>query len=325
MSIPKVEPAERTCGKTRYRKDRRLDGIRSCKSEEKGGRPLRHHSLTLLVAGIALVTLAVAPAFAGDSYSVYDWWMLQGWSAPGSGDLVTDSDDLNVNGAGYHGATGDLGTWQDGDALSNMRVEYAGYASQNSFGWYEYDGGSWGSGNIVLHEIFDGSATSGSSWTSVSDGWYGDHTYNRPDQWGFYIHTPEGDTWYSEWSLNSYESTTDDTAHRRHFEVFDHPVLSDAWVLCMEDLGANSWHGYDASDFETYNTSTNNPLFSWGRGHTGSSTNQEEPDFQDMILTFQRVEYQQGDWDNSPELGTWMLLLATAAFGGWLKRRRKED
>ena len=47
-------------------------------------------------------------------------------------------------------------------------------------------------------------------------------------------------------------------------------------------------------------------------------------DFQDLIVSFVALDanYQEHFRDDSPELGTWALLLATGALGGWIRRRR---
>jgi hypothetical protein len=272
---------------------------------------MRRYGITLVLAAVIVGLVASSPGWAAlTENSVYDWWITQsGWGSP-VGQLLTYTDE---GAHGYHGYTASPtypGTWTNGDALSGMRVEYAGWAGSNTFGWYEYSG-AWGSSSIDRYEIFDGSATTGTTWSSLTHGWYGDHTYTYPSRWGFYLGTSAG-YWYSEDAQNDRTGYAD----QRHLEVFDHPTVTDAYVLCWEDMNRGSW-GDDNSD-----TIRNTHL------EFENATNYDyhgEPDYQDMILTYQRIRYGQGEWDDSPELGTWALVLCAGVLGGWLKSRRKED
>jgi len=308
------------------------------------------HQLALALTGVMLV-FCLSAAYAGDNRSVWYWWVYDSpWQTdnPSSYETmnrITDSSDTHYHGAGTETYPG---TFTNGDALSDIRVEWAGYRNTNEFGWYEYTGDSWGTGNITHYPIFTGSDDAGTTWSNVlgwndgsewdtrggTHGWYRDGDMRvHPERWGFYLYVPDesGDPyWYSEWSLNTEGGAYTNWYDQRHVEIFDDPRAGHpyGYVLCWEDLAHSGWHGHDARDFEDYDANTNDPQYSWGQGHTwdggSSSSASEEPDYQDMILTFELYDYE-GPYDDSPELGTWALLLATAAFGGWLKRRRKED
>ncbi len=322
--------------------------------------------LSILIAAMFAVALVATPAFAAEN-SVYDWW-----SAAFPSDALTQGElDTDVNsttsGAGYYGAgytaggTTYKGVWHNGDAFTEIRVELAGWRNINSFGWYGWDLGTSGYTPINdsrrtteydirgdgspfgLYEIFPGTAGSGATWTSVTNSWFNDHSYDAPEMWGFYIHTNHG-TWFSEWAYNDRTSYAD----QRHLEVFDHPghghnnngTKGTKWVLCWEDLRRSSWDTgyYDGSKWTTATwqnsegdtslRNDHNVFENWGSHFTNPYDNDNvtaEPDYQDMILTFERFSYQQHDWDDSPELGTWALLACTGVFGGLLRRRRRED
>lgn len=84
----------------------------------------------------------------------------------------------------------------------------------------------------------------------------------------------------------------------------------------VED-GANvaaEWYAAPASGARLYPGAE--VSFQGDLGHALASTS----------ITAIHIQYgEDSEWvNNVPEVGTWALLLATGAFGGWLKRRRKE-
>ena len=288
---------------------------------------LRHYGWTVMVVtAVIAVALCSSPAQATE-LTVYEWWTsVMGWD-----EADMDLENYDDEGDTHHNDLDndeDPGTWVNGDALTHICVQYAGYAGNNTFGWYRWeDGGgdptnNWGgdggaNDQIVYYPIFDASATTpsdGDEWWSTMTG--GTVPWPEPTQWGFYIDTNwDGsayeDTFHSEDSENSY----------RHLEVFWDQGWSgtndgqlQAYVLAWEDLPNASWSG-DHTDFEGM---TDGHLYNYGGDPPAN------PDYNDMIVRFQRYDGDAGDDPprEAPEAGTWLLLLATGAFGGWIKRRR---
>jgi len=326
---------------------------------------MRHSGLWTLLIVIATVGLTVGPALAAED-SVYDWWLSEFGTALVQYDLDTDSNSTTGGGGsgGYYGAGFDAdgddaadywGVWHNGDAYSEIEIELSGWDNVTSFGWYGWDlsGSTYtaiddttrnnytispilhGTTSFGLYEIFSGSDAQNATWTSVTDSWFNDHTYDAPEMWGFYLKGNDG-YWFSEWALND---RTGSYQNQRSLEVFDYPgheTTGTKWVLGWEVEERAGWDddGWNY-DGDIYNMNDHYAFEMWGApvspdGGLGNAKPYDndnttaEPDYQDMILSFERLEYTQHDWDNSPELGTWALLLCTGALGGWIRRRRTD-
>lgn len=252
-------------------------------------------------------TLSMASA---REYSIWEWWTDNAFNAIddvtpisppwGSAYAGLSHDDLWDN----YQVLAQNQTWTvpDPSPLEVIRgkgilhVEYAGWATSNTFGWY----------NPVLpdaiatsNEIFSGAATMGATFDIDFTGYVGESI-------GFYMTAPNGGyTWYSEGDRNTSDSST------RHVRVFNHPDDADSWILAWEDR-AMSVDGYnyagawdkDLEPLKWYNKSEPN----------------DEPDYNDMILTFR---WEAENNFNSPELSTFLLLGLSLAAVPVLRRRRR--
>jgi len=292
---------------------------------------LRHHRLPFLgVAVVAVILASVGPALATDThYDLYDpepsfaeWWNDDGLMTQYTNVSGMDWDDtygeecyerwlsFNTQHSHYNN-----GIWGNGDAFSELEIEFTSGFGSHTFGWYSRTGYDDTTTPSVLHEIFSGSDTPGTTWNSTASG----SGWTNPDHWGFYYQAA-GHTYYSDWHLNDPSSF----ANGVRAEVFEDPRYYSGWgwAIGWED-GSIPNTGRTHTFFENPNGDSDNSdmgTLAWA----GNSDN--EPDYQDLVVTFRRHQY--GETrdrnDDSPELGTWVLLLATAAFGGWIKRRRKE-
>jgi hypothetical protein len=242
-----------------------------------------------------LVGSLVAPAAARE-YSIWEWWT----------DQAMTNDDLSPVhppwGAAYSAYTHDdvwdqmdIGkeTWVIPAAPFNngkttLRVEYSAYKAVNTFGWYSATDG--------MNEIFNGAAGLGAVATIDFSG--------ATSPIGFYIQTPY-DTWYSEAGSNSDTST--------HVRVFDSEMCIDSWVLAWEDQPMTTTNPV-VYDYAAAWDKSNEPL-KW-HYETG-----EEPDYNDMILTFTWVD-DDGNCQ-TPELSTIVLLGLSLAAVPVLRRRRR--
>ncbi len=305
---------------------------------------MRHHSLWMLLVVAALTALSVSMAAAAE-YSVYQWWTNN--SDPASGidrgdtnNFWLDFSSLQSNGHYQNGL------WFNGDGYACLQVEWAGNAPYNHFGWFggyingttytpintnnggnrkatistwDLDGDNSSDGTYGLYEIFSG--TESGEWYSPTGDLDWDWT-NPPDYWGFYLWANESTYFYSRNTLNQAGSGNEATG-RHQLQVFDDPAggTSDSaleeqeegrqWVLCWEDLPATDHTVFDYGG-------------SPGTNHIGDKAHPTEPDYQDMIVTFKRIHAYEDPNLNVPEPGTWVLLLASGAIGGWIRRRRKD-
>ena len=311
---------------------------------------MRHYSLWTVLIVIAALGLTVGSAVA--ETSVYQWW--QNTSRGDTNNFWLDFSTDGDNSTGKH-SNGhyENGLWYNGDGYACIQVEWAGNQDYNHFGWFggyinagvytaintdtggnrvaqktwDLDGDST-SETYGLYEIFSGSddETTGAWYSPTGDlDW---DWKNPPDFWGFYLDANESTYFYSRYALNAAYASKPNEANGAHqLQVFDDPAGGTSnstletsedgfqWVLCWEDLGPGSWGGGDHTTFD-YGGSP-------GSNHIGDQAAPTEPDYQDMILTFKRI----GPWDDpnfTPEPGTWLLLLASGAIGGWIRRRRND-
>ena len=114
---------------------------------------------------------------------------------------------------------------------SVIKFEVAGFKDDNTFGWYEHDSGT-------THELYDGIAGPGST-ASFSPG----------EDFGFYLTSKEGNTFYTESSLNS-----TDTGFQ-HFAVFLDPSDYSFWIGA-EDLVSDCWSKSDR-DYNDFGVKVN--------------------------------------------------------------------
>lgn len=237
------------------------------------------------------VLMLGATAASATETSILDWWNAQTYW----GDETTVSLwDALVN-TSLSSPTGE--TWTvpaDGaEGFWQLKVEYAGNAGSNRFGWYDTTTPS------TLNEVFAGSAAAGATYT---------YSFADSQSFGFYFQGANG-TFYSNHLLNDVNGSAD----VKQVRIFTDPrgatssLYAHAWVLCWEDLYANTTN-YNAawtnSDYLDYASPT-------------------EPDYQDMILTFQ-LQYVEGATPPStPELSTFLLAAFALAAVPVLRRRRR--
>jgi len=254
--------------------------------------------ILVLAISALLVGSLVAPAAARE-YSIWEWWTDQAmdvtdtnpihppWGAAYSAythDQVWDQQDIVT--IGTHRETWVIPTAPFTNGQTTLRVEYAGWASANTFGWYNADG---------MNEIFDGSATEGD--VALID------FSAATSPIGFYMTNGDGVTWYSEAASNTDTST--------HVRVFDDVVTSDSWILAWEDKPMTTTEPVVYNYADAWDE-TKEPL-KWYHEL------QKEPDYNDMILTFSWEER-----PKTPELSTVVLLgLSLAGLPVVLRRRRR--
>jgi hypothetical protein len=238
-----------------------------------------------------LVGSLVAPAAARE-YSIWEWWTDQAMT-------LDDSTPVHPPWGGAYSAYTHAQVWAQmdigketwvvpaspfNDGKTTLRVEYAGWATSNTFGWYSATDG--------LNEIFNGAAAAGA--VSLID------FSGATSPIGFYMTTPGGDTWYSESASNTDTST--------HVRVFDDVVTPDSWILAWEDKPMTSTQPVVYNYANAWDE-TKEPL-KW-YFETGN-----EPDYNDMVLTF--------SWEErpTPELSTFALLGLSLVAVPVLRRRR---
>ncbi|WP_020676403.1 DUF4114 domain-containing protein [Geopsychrobacter electrodiphilus] len=136
------------------------------------------------------------------------------------------------------------------DASAYLFFEYAGFASSNIFGLYTYEIDSLG--HVVVSDnldIFTGPMSDGASITVAFDFSNGTVTNNYSSEsigidrnaFGFYLTTPENNTFYTHTSLN-----LDNSDHFLTFDTRNNVGLDlngSDFVLAMEDL---AYPGSDA-------------------------------------------------------------------------------
>jgi len=300
-------------------------------------------TVSLLIAVIA--ALSISTAFA--EYSVYDWWQNSLVATGGTGIDRGETNDFwcsfdATNSGGHYQS----GLFHNGDTYADIRMEQAGFANSNTFGWFGwYDAARTqpinvsapdrknGTGEgIGLYEIFGG--TSPITWSSYppTTTWHN----QMPAAWGFYMHSGDGNWYFSApGSVSSLLGASGTYVYENYrMQVFDDPAGANSdsslesdevgrqWVLCWEDQYGTL---NDHTDFD-HDFSGIRPADGWGDGTPiiESNNNSNEPDYNDMVITFGRYSSDAEPGDPTPEPATWALLLATCAFGGLIRRRRRE-
>ena len=107
-----------------------------------------------------------------------------------------------------------------------LKIEIAGFADRNTFGWFETD--SAGTLLGAQHELFSGIQGAGAVATFTPTSYY-----------GFYLTTPQGYTFYT---LSSASTGEDDKGYQ-HFAVFHGP--GESYWLGMEDLKFGNCYSSD--------------------------------------------------------------------------------
>jgi hypothetical protein len=159
------------------------------------------------------------PYWDGDSWDGsgqnVGYYLTNGGAFSGSADGPGAIDYWGINGSADPNFYFSSDSW----AFSSViKFEIAGFKDYNTFGWYEVATGT-------QHEIFDGSAGSGSV------------AFFSPDQdYGYYLVSKENKAYFTQSSLNSDLNTgaSIDTLIQ-HFAVFRDPVESSFWIG-VEDL-----------------------------------------------------------------------------------------
>lgn len=272
---------------------------------------MRYLQTRLVLATILLTLVLTAGAFSTASaartgeYSVWEWWTNQAYTtdgltqiSPSWGNdyaaLTHDDlwDDYQILAQNQTWVVPDPSPWSTVDTHSVLEVEYAGWATNNVFGWY----------NPVLPDpitgggvIFSGPTGGGATVDIDFTGYVGESI-------GFYLTAnPQGSyTWYSEADRNTTDNQT------RHLRVFEHPDEAGAWVLAWEDKPMSSI-GYNYDD-------------AWDKDQAPLEWYAPtEPDYNDMILTFKwRIDGKL----RTPEASTFLLLGLSLLAVPVLRRRR---
>lgn len=222
-----------------------------------------------VVLALVVVLAAASQAYASE-ISVGDWW--------------------DTTYSGTYGAFENAWAWvpydiwSDGTSLHTMQVEMAGYASVNTYGWFDlstdptdYNPGGVGNG---YHEIMAGSDAAGTT-----------KTVNIPlgAVFDFYLRSGDGDTWHSFEPLESNSDTYNDhqwlfvstnAAWTALHGSINNPV---SYLQAWEDKPSAAT--YDPTEKHWVKQGTN---WVYDENQTGVAlwyTN-GEPDNNDMVLTF---------------------------------------
>jgi len=309
----------------------------------------RYRLLWLGVLIVAFIAWSGA-AFAAEP-TLLQWWqgMFGSSSLPNNYDLNGDFPNAPyASGWNDEAALANLTShsWWDGWAgYTYLHVEYAGWQSHTDFGIYDvsdvgesasdtytaYPGTTWGGNNAPaqtdaarlaagLVEIFDGGDSPGTYYPGSPKAspppWDASNTFTVPeDEFGFWLDS-RADTanvsqgiWFTNPLLNDAVDDTrgekdndvgDLTTPYQQCRVFQHPDYDTGWGWIM------AWADWDVSQVEYQNNMT------------------YEPDWNDLIVSLVRLDQNyNANFEDSPELGTWALLLCTGALGGWIRRRRR--
>lgn len=281
----------------------------------------------LLWLGMMLVAVV---AWSGDAYALWDgieghgsgtggeptldeWWEYRFGvgSNPNNYDLngnfPNNPPGYNWGVGGDEIALGNLGSveWLNGwYSYTYLEVEYSGWETASSFGYYDYSGDEGAMARNTT-PIFTGIDSDGTRYPSPSGSWTVPTGY-----FGFWMDVTNspflsqyGGMWYTGYAHNdAVDGGTgpDNEGLYQQCRVFQHPEYDGGWGWIL------AWADWDGSQIEAQGQATT------------------EPDFQDLIVSFVALD-EYGKEHPVPELGTWTLLLATGAFGGWIKRRRRKD
>lgn len=263
-------------------------------------RPTATRVALVALLGSLLVACLVVPVFAADrEYSIWQWWTDQAKTMDGLTPVHPDW------GAAYSAWT-PANIWGDYvhqqlwtiptpavPGYAEIKFEYAGWANLNTFGWYD-------PGTGTKHQIMSGPDNYLSGTKTI--------TFVPPmapgDSIGFYLTRGDGRTEYSQDALNASLSLTE----QRWVKVFNDPRgPSNGWILAWEDSSRPSPDAFVPNP-------ANDPL-TW---HAGAPAGSNEPDYNDMIVSFK--------WrpaTGTPELSTVLLLgLSLVAVPVMFRRRR---
>lgn len=100
--------------------------------------------------------------------------------------------------------------------IATLKIEISGYETNNVFGWYSIE-----SGQVVLHQIFNGGATDAATAEFTPTSYY-----------GFYLTSQAGNTFYTNSTLNSVNAEQT----LQHFAVFQDALNASSYWLGVEDL-----------------------------------------------------------------------------------------
>lgn len=282
---------------------------------------LRHYRLVIVT--LVAVVISVAPALANTAEPSFAQW----WNDTKDWDDIYGrycfQEWLNFDDQHSHYRRG---IWGNGDGFSELEIELTSNLDNQVFGWYTRTGYDDGTTPGTLYQIFSGGADAGATWNTLGDS---NWVSTSPAYWGFYYQVA-GKTYYSDPDLNN--STNWDYGVRA--EVFSHPRYYDgyAWAIGWEDGDIPNNNGtQDHCFFEDpagdgndnpdpdYGNMTDLGTKAWGMD---GLTTANEPDFQDLVVTFRRCEEGTTYTPEVPEPGTWILLLASGAVGSFIRRRR---
>lgn len=316
---------------------------------------MRHTSAWTLLIVVAALGFTVGPALAwtgtGGEPTFLEWWQSRfGVSSnPNSYDLNGDFPNAPYS----WGATGDetalsglsAYSWFDGwSGYTYLQIEYSGWDAHSDFGIYDVsDSGEGepdgyaaytGSGNNApaqtdlarsnagLVKIFDASKLPGSYYPGppnpTAPTWGPSNTFVVPKgEFGFWFdcraNSPNVNQgiWFTNPLLN--DAVDDNNAEPdndvgsgtaftpyQQCRVFQHPEYAPGWGWIL------AWEDWDASQIEYQNQP------------------RTEVDYQDLIVSFVRLDDSYTAHPPTPEASTWLLLLATGAVGGWIRRRRND-
>jgi hypothetical protein len=242
-------------------------------------RPTVTRVALVALLGTVLVACLVVPVFAADhEYSIWQWWTDQAKGldgvtpvAPPWGSTYAAATPADIWAQYSHTQLWTIPTPAT-PGYAEIQYEYAGNAPTNTFGWYDPVSGT-------QHQIFSGPDSFTTGPKTI--------TFVPPmvagDQIGFYLGTASGRTYYSQDALNAPVSLSE----QRWVKVFNNPL--GGWVMAWEDTVRPSPNAFVPNP-------ANDPL-TW---HAGLPTGSNEPDYNDMIVTFK--------WQSTPELSTLLLL-----------------
>lgn len=149
---------------------------------------------------------------------------------PGPGSAIPFWGQSFTSGSGTGGgADASFDFTPTGGSQAALKIEVAGFAGQNTFGWYDVSSGT-------MHQLFSGPDSAGATATFTPTGNY-----------GFYFGTPDG-TFFTQDSLNTDTVGNDGTnGPLQHFALFQQGTDGTYW-LGMEDKTKTDGSDFDYND-----------------------------------------------------------------------------